>query len=126
MRFWSGVRPSSAAAPAENRNKAATTQRSIDCDGASSIPLRSAARARRMLFGGPPVPDVYVRTLERAVKIEGGEQALALRLKVTPSHLALWIQGIERPPVEVFLRAVDLVTDQLFPPPATRAREPEL
>ena len=72
------------------------------------------------------MPDVYVRTLERAVQIEGGEEALALRLKVTPSHLALWIQGIERPPVDVFLRAVDLVTDQLFPPPATRAREPEL
>ena len=72
------------------------------------------------------MPDVYVRTLERAVQIEGGEEALALRLKVTPSHLALWMQGIERPPVEVFLLAVDLVTDQLFPPPATRAKEPEL
>ena len=72
------------------------------------------------------MPDVYVRTLERAVQIEGGEEALALRLKVTPSHLALWMQGIERPPVDIFLRAVDLVTDQLFPPPAARAREPEL
>jgi len=70
------------------------------------------------------VPDVYVRTLERAVQIEGGEQALALRLKVTPSHLALWIQGIERPPVEVFLRAVDLVTDQQFPRSDTKTAEP--
>ena len=72
------------------------------------------------------MPDVYVRTLERAVEIEGGEQALALRLKVTPSHLALWIQGIERPPVEVFLRAVDLVTDRQFPLPAARPSAPEL
>ena len=72
------------------------------------------------------MPDVYVRTLERAVQIQGGEEALALRLKVTPSHLTLWIQGIERPPVDVFLRAVDLVTDQQFPSPATRAKEPEL
>ena len=72
------------------------------------------------------MPDVYVRTLERAVQIEGGEQALALRLKVTPSHLALWIQGIERPPVDVFLRAVDVVTDQQFPPPAAHGKEPEL
>jgi DNA-binding transcriptional regulator YdaS (Cro superfamily) len=62
--------------------------------------------------------DVYVRTLERAAVIEGGEQALALRLKVTPSHLALWLQGVERPPVEVFLNAVDLVTEQLLPKPS--------
>ena len=74
------------------------------------------------------MPDVYVRTLERAVQIEGGEQALALRLKVTPSHLALWIQGIERPPVEVFLRAVDLVSDQQFERPEAKAARsgPEL
>jgi hypothetical protein len=73
---------------------------------------------------GPTVPDVYIRTLKRAVQIEGGEQALALRLKVTPSHLALWIQGIERPPVEVFLRAVDLVTDQQFPPLEAKSAAP--
>ena len=59
-----------------------------------------------------------VRTLERAAVIEGGEQALAFRLKVTPSHLALWLQGVERPPVEVFLRAVDLVSEELLPKPA--------
>jgi hypothetical protein len=72
------------------------------------------------------LPDVYVRTLERAVEIEGGEQALALRLKVTPSHLALWIQGIERPPVEVFLRVVDLLTDQQFPASSGQRSAPEL
>jgi DNA-binding transcriptional regulator YdaS (Cro superfamily) len=59
--------------------------------------------------------DVYVRTLERAAQIAGGEQTLAVCLKVTPSHLALWMQGLERPPVEIFLRAVDLVTDGLLP-----------
>ena len=68
--------------------------------------------------GSGDLPDVYVRTLERAAQIAGGEQELALRLKITPSHLALWIHGVERPPVDVFLRAVDLVTDQLFPPPS--------
>ena len=62
--------------------------------------------------------DVYARTLERAAVIEGGEQALAQRLKVTPSHLSLWLQGVERPPVEVFLRAVDLVSEQLLPKPS--------
>jgi DNA-binding transcriptional regulator YdaS (Cro superfamily) len=57
--------------------------------------------------------DVYVRTLERAAQLVGGEQALALSLKVTPSHLSLWLRGVERPPVEIFLRAVDLVTDRI-------------
>jgi hypothetical protein len=65
--------------------------------------------------------DVYVKTLERAAQISGGEQALALCLRVTPSHLALWLKGLERPPVEIFLRAVDLVTEQQFP----QQREPE-
>lgn len=59
--------------------------------------------------------DVYVKTLERAAQIAGSELSLALRLKVTPSHLALWLKGLERPPVEIFLRAVDLVTEQQFP-----------
>jgi hypothetical protein len=55
------------------------------------------------------VPDVYVRTLERAAQIEGGEEALALRLKVTP-------------------RAVDLVSDQQFERPEAKAARsgPEL
>jgi hypothetical protein len=70
------------------------------------------------------VLDLYVRTLQRAVQIEGGEEALALRLKVTPSHLALWIQGVERPPVDIFLRAVDLVTDHQFPNASTKTVGP--
>jgi DNA-binding transcriptional regulator YdaS (Cro superfamily) len=71
------------------------------------------------------VPEVYIRTLQRAVEIVGGEQPLALRIKVTPSHLSLWLQGLEDPPTEVFLRAVDLVSEHEFgqlgnrrPPPA--------
>jgi hypothetical protein len=57
------------------------------------------------------VPTVHAKTLQRAAEIVGGEQQLALRLKVTPSHLALWIQGIELPPGDIFLQAVDLVVD---------------
>lgn len=53
--------------------------------------------------------DVHVRTLQRAAEIVGGEEALARRLNVTPSHLALWLQGKERPSTAIFLRAVDLV-----------------
>ena len=52
-----------------------------------------------------------MRTLQRAAEIVGGTEALAQRLKVTPSHLALWIKGEESPGDEIFLRAVDIVTD---------------
>jgi len=57
------------------------------------------------------VPDVYTRTLLRAAEILGGEVELALRLKVTPSHLHLWMRGLSVPPRDVFLRAVDLVVE---------------
>ena len=55
--------------------------------------------------------DVRARTLQRAAEIMGGEQQLAFHLKVTPSHLALWLQGTECPPDHIFLKAVDLVTE---------------
>ncbi|HVL36112.1 MAG TPA: hypothetical protein VM489_10620 [Burkholderiales bacterium] len=62
-----------------------------------------------------------MRTLKRAVEIVGGEQELALRLKVTPSHLALWLQGIETPPGDIFLQAVDLVMEVSSPQRPGRA-----
>jgi DNA-binding transcriptional regulator YdaS (Cro superfamily) len=58
------------------------------------------------------VPDVYVRTLMRAAKIAGGEQKLASKLKVTPSHLSLWLGGLGPCPGHIFLKAVDLVLEQ--------------
>jgi hypothetical protein len=58
-----------------------------------------------------PVNWVHARTLRRAADIVGGELQLGLRLKVKPSHLSLWLRGFCRPPVDVFLRAVDLVTE---------------
>jgi DNA-binding transcriptional regulator YdaS (Cro superfamily) len=54
---------------------------------------------------------VYIRTLKRAVEIVGGEEELARRLKVTPSHLALWIGGLVSPPGDVFLKAADVVSE---------------
>ena len=73
----------------------------------------SLPTARKMSdpWGRDAVPDVYLRTLKRAAQIVGGEQALALHLKVTPSHLALWLKGLEEPTTEAFLRAVDLVSE---------------
>jgi len=53
----------------------------------------------------------------------GGEEQLARHLKVTPSHLALWIRGIETPPTEFFLKAVDVIMENEnrrgLRPPAT-------
>ena len=63
------------------------------------------------LGGRVAVPDVYLKTLERAAQLVGGEQALALHLRVTPSHLALWLKGLEEPTTEAFLQAVDLVSE---------------
>lgn len=56
--------------------------------------------------------DVHVRTLRRAADIVGGPQQLALRIRVTPSHLALWMAGSEPPPLHIFLRAVDIVVER--------------
>jgi hypothetical protein len=58
------------------------------------------------------LPDVHVRTLLRAAEIAGGAQALAFTLKVTPSHLSLWMGGLEPCPGHIFLKAVDLVLER--------------
>jgi len=75
------------------------------------------------------VPNVYTKTLVRAAQIVGGETELALRLKVTPSHLHLWLRGLADPPLHVFLLAVDIVVeyDQSAtptPPPPKREGQP--
>jgi DNA-binding transcriptional regulator YdaS (Cro superfamily) len=57
------------------------------------------------------VPTVYARTLKRAAQIVGGTDQLAVYLKVVPSHLSLWIDGAEPTPPDIFLRAVDLISD---------------
>jgi len=59
-----------------------------------------------------PQREVYLRTLRRAAELVGDEEALARKLNVTPSHLALWMTGAEAPPTYVFLRAVDLVSER--------------
>ena len=58
------------------------------------------------------MPDVYIRTLARAAQIAGGTTELAFRLKVTPSHLSLWLGGLEPCPANVFLQAVDVVLER--------------
>jgi hypothetical protein len=59
----------------------------------------------------PSVASAEFHTLEYAATLLGGEEALALRLGVTQQDLALWIRGVARPPVKIFLEAVDIVTE---------------
>ena len=62
-----------------------------------------------------PEREIFMRTLQRAAELVGGEQQLAFELRVTPSHLALWLSGTEQPPIDVFLRALALVHRREFP-----------
>jgi hypothetical protein len=57
------------------------------------------------------MPTLYAQTLRRAAEIAGGTEELAVYLKVVPSHLALWILGAEPAPPDVFLKAVDLISE---------------
>jgi len=58
------------------------------------------------------VSDVHIRTLMRAAEIVGGPMELAFMLKVTPSHLSLWLGGLEPCPSPIFLKAADLVLER--------------
>ena len=56
------------------------------------------------------MPTVYARALKRAAEIVGGREQLALHLNVLPSHLALWMDGAQPTPQDIFLKAVDLIS----------------
>jgi hypothetical protein len=73
-------------------------------------------------------PNVYRRTLARAIEIAGGEEALARFLACTPSEIAKWTSGESAPPMPFFLAMVDiaaanaLTATALENLPAARAR----
>ena len=49
------------------------------------------------------------QTLRYAAELLGGEDELAQRLGVTRGELDRWLKGEERPPLALFLKAVDVV-----------------
>jgi hypothetical protein len=55
------------------------------------------------------MPDIYARTLRLAAHIVGGVNELAARLSVPADALALWLTSREPVPLEILLRAVDVV-----------------
>jgi hypothetical protein len=52
---------------------------------------------------------VYSRTLHRACEMLGSLDSLSRQLNVPAPTLARWIGGLEQPPLDVFLKAVDIV-----------------
>ena len=58
--------------------------------------------------------DVRSRTLARAVQIAGGEEPLRRRLNVSALLLGLWMSGVQPPPTDVFLKAVDIVEAEMI------------
>ena len=71
-----------------------------------------------------PQPSIYNRTLHKAAEHVGGERALARYLRVPLADLYAWMQpGAQPPPITVFLKAVDLVLNDLDMPDEERAQK---
>src|SRR4051812_28661166 len=63
---------------------------------------------------------VQVKALNRAAEMLGGPDRLREYLRVPARQLALWLSGAEKPPVDVFLKVVDLISDGV---PVAKARD---
>ncbi len=58
---------------------------------------------------------VQVRALRKAAELVGGRRTLAAHLGVKVAQLEKWIGGKAEVPRDVFLRAVELIIDELTP-----------
>jgi len=56
--------------------------------------------------------ELDARTISSAVEYFEGYETLAVILNVNVDDLRRWAEGKSRPPVDVFLRIVDLTRDQ--------------
>ena len=67
---------------------------------------------------------IYARTLEKAAELLGSERALARYLRVPMPDLFAWMRpGGVPPPQATFLKAVDLVLNDLNDHDAERAQK---
>lgn len=62
---------------------------------------------------------VYSRTLQKAAELLGGRNKLARLLRVPMKDLEAWIADEAKPPLNVFLRVVDLIIDEGGPASST-------
>jgi hypothetical protein len=58
------------------------------------------------------MPTVHARAIVRAVEILGGVDEFARHAKATPYDISLWSNGKSLPPMDVFLLAVDVITQR--------------
>lgn len=58
------------------------------------------------------VSDVRFRALHRAREILGGTQQLRRYLRVSAFALAAWLAGSEQPPLDIFLKVIDVIVLQ--------------
>lgn len=58
------------------------------------------------------MPTVHARAIMRAVEILGGVDEFSRRAKVSPYDISLWSSGKSMPPMDVFLLAVDVITQR--------------
>jgi hypothetical protein len=58
--------------------------------------------------------NVRSRTLAKAAQIAGGQESLRRRLNVSALLLGIWISGVQPPPTDVFLKAVDIVEGEMI------------
>ncbi|HWM31962.1 MAG TPA: hypothetical protein VNO69_09735 [Methyloceanibacter sp.] len=56
--------------------------------------------------------DTYRATLVRAAEILGGAKPLCDHLQVPMADLARWLTGDGKPPIGIFLRAVDVLIEE--------------
>ena len=56
-----------------------------------------------------PTNTPQARTLQRAVEVCGGVQALAKALGVSLADLSHWLEGHAVPPTKVYISALDMV-----------------
>jgi hypothetical protein len=55
--------------------------------------------------------DIHSRALRRAIQILGGEEKLRLHLGATETDFSSWA-GLQELPRNVFLRLVDIITEE--------------
>lgn len=53
---------------------------------------------------------VHARAMKRAAELVGGKSALREKLRVPMRDLERWMDGGEKPPMDAFLKAVDIVS----------------
>ena len=57
-------------------------------------------------------PSVHVQALRRAAEIMGGPHQLRAYLRVSTHQLEAWMEGTEKPPTDIFLKVVDVISGQ--------------